>query len=149
MASGDDVTPHLAASVEQTCFSFAAQRAARALGRRYDAALRPTGLSNWQFTLLMMLIRDKAPTIGVLAHNLAMDRTTVTANLKPLEGRGLLAIQPDAEDRRVRRVVATEEGRAVLARAYPLWEKAQAACAIQLGRVGQKAFRSAVDSLST
>lgn len=149
MASGAEMTSTIAASVEQTCFSFAAQRAARAIGRRYDAALRPTGLSNWQFTLMMMLIRDEAPTIGTLAHNLAMDRTTVTANLKPLENRGLLAIQPDAEDRRVRRVIPTDEGRALLSRAYPLWEKAQVACAGQLGKAGQKAFRSAVDTLST
>ncbi|KAA0121925.1 MarR family transcriptional regulator [Methylobacterium sp. P1-11] len=149
MAPGADLTPTIAAAVEQTCFSFAAQRAARAIGRRYDAALRPTGLSNWQFTLLMMLIRDEAPTIGALAHDLASDRTTITANLKPLERRGLLAIQPDAEDRRIRRVVPTDEGRALLARAYPLWENAQAACAGQLGKVGQKAFRSAVDALST
>ena len=81
MAGHPVLTPKIAAWVEQACFSFAAQKAARAIGRRYDAALRPTGLSNWQFTLLMMLVRDEAPTIGVLAQALAMDRTTITANV--------------------------------------------------------------------
>ncbi|WP_336492534.1 MarR family winged helix-turn-helix transcriptional regulator [Methylobacterium nigriterrae] len=143
------LTPAVAAAVEQACLSFAAQKAARAIGRRYDAALRLTGLSNWQFTLLMMLVRDEAPTISALAHDLATDRTTVTANLKPLERRGLLAIQADAEDRRVRRIVLTDEGRALLTEAYSLWEEAQAACAEQLGKVNQNAFRAAVTALST
>jgi DNA-binding MarR family transcriptional regulator len=149
MATRPELTPGVASDIEQACLSFAAQRAARAIGRRYDAALRPIGLSNWQFTLLMMLIRDEAPTIGTLAHDLGTDRTTVTANLKPLERRGLLAMQPDVEDRRIRRVVATLEGRALLARAYPLWQEAQADCAGRLGEAGRDAFLLAVDALST
>ncbi|CAA2101916.1 Organic hydroperoxide resistance transcriptional regulator [Methylobacterium bullatum] len=143
------LTPTIAAGVEQACFSFAAQKAARAIGRRYDAALRPTGLSNWQFTLLMMLVRDEAPTIGALAQALAMDRTTITANVKPLERRGLLTIEADADDRRVRRILLTDEGRTVLADAYPLWKKAQAACAEQLGAIDQTNYRAAVAALTT
>ncbi|GEP08097.1 MarR family winged helix-turn-helix transcriptional regulator [Methylobacterium oxalidis] len=142
------LTATVAAAVEQACLNFAAQKAARAIGRRYDAALRPTGLSNWQFTLLMMLVRDEAPTISALAQDLAVDRTTLTANLKPLERRGLLAIQADAEDRRVRRIVMTEDGRALLTEAYPLWEKAQAACAEQLGEIDYNTFRAAATALS-
>jgi DNA-binding MarR family transcriptional regulator len=148
MASRPDLTPTIAADVEQACFCFAAQKAARAIGRRYDAALRPTGLSNWQFTLLLMLVRDAAPTIGALAQHLATDRTTVTANLKPLERRGLLAIEPDADDRRIRRIALTQAGRALLAEAYPLWEAAQAACAARLGPIDRDGFRAAVRALS-
>lgn len=148
MAGTPDLTPTVAAAVERACFSFAAQRAARAIGRRYDAALRPTGLSNWQFTMLMMLMRDEAPTIGALAHHLATDRTTVTANLKPLERRGLLMVQAGEEDRRIRRIALTDGGRALLAEAYPLWQKAQAACAEQLGKVEQDAFHAAAAALS-
>lgn len=148
MARSPDLTPAVAATVEQACFNFAAQRAARAIGRRYDAALRPTGLSNWQFTLLMMLVCDEPPTVTALALHLASDRTTVTANLKPLERRGLLVIRPDADDRRVRRIVLTDEGRHLLSEAYPLWQAAQAACGKQLAGVGQDTFRSAVAALS-
>ncbi|KQO53939.1 MarR family transcriptional regulator [Methylobacterium sp. Leaf86] len=148
MAGHPVLTPKIAAGVEQACFSFAAQKAARAIGRRYDAALRPTGLSNWQFTLLMMLVRVEAPTIGVLAQALAMDRTTITANVKPLERRGLLRIEADADDRRVRRILLTDEGRTVLAQAYPLWEKAQAACAEHLGAIDQTIYRAAVAALT-
>lgn len=148
MTRDPTLTPTMAASVERTCLSFAAQKAARALGRRYDAALRPTGLSNWQFTLLMMLVREEPPTIGALAQYLGTDRTTVTANLKPLERRGLIGVQNDADDARVRRVVLSDEGRTLLAEAYPLWQQAQEAVAHQLGQVDQNVFRAAAAALS-
>lgn len=57
---------------------------------------------------------------------LAMDRTTVTANLKPLERRGLVEVKVDETDRRSRRLQLTPEGRKLLIKALPLWEKAQA-----------------------
>jgi DNA-binding MarR family transcriptional regulator len=148
MARHPALTPTVAASVEQTCFSFAAQKAARAIGRKFDAALRSTGLSNWQFTLLMMLVRDEPPTVGTLAQHLATDRTTITANLKPLVRRGLVRIQGDAEDRRIRRVMLSDEGRTLLGEAYPLWQRAQDALGQQLGKIDQDAFRAAVNALS-
>ncbi|WP_336492423.1 MarR family winged helix-turn-helix transcriptional regulator [Methylobacterium nigriterrae] len=149
MATPVELTPALAARFDQTCICLNVQRAARIVGRRYDAALRSAGLSNWQFTLLMMLNREDPPTISALADALAMDRTTVTANLKPLERRGLLAVQVDADDRRVRRVVLTEEGRALLTEALPLWEKAQAALVEQLGDVERAALGAAMTALSS
>ena len=144
MATEPVLTPTMAASVERNCYSFAAQKAARAIGRRYDTALRPTGLSNWQFTLLMMLVREEPPTISALAQYLATDRTTITANLKPL---GLVIVQGDAEDRRVRRVVLSDEGRTLLTEAYPLWQQTQEAVARQLGKADQNAFLAAATAL--
>tara|TARA_R110002124_G_C8642740_1_gene488445 strand:- start:319 stop:606 length:288 start_codon:yes stop_codon:yes gene_type:complete len=60
-----------------------------------------------------------------VADLLAMDRTTLTANLKPLERRGLVAINPDPKDKRGRLLILTEDGLALLARAFPVWEKTQ------------------------
>jgi DNA-binding MarR family transcriptional regulator len=102
------------------------QRAARAVARRYDEVLRPLGLTNGQFSLLMSLNRPEPPTMGQVSAVLAMDRTTVTANLKPLERRGLVEVQVDEKDRRSRRLKLTSAGRRLLAEAMPLWEKAQA-----------------------
>ena len=112
--------------VRDACLCLHAQRAARALARRYDAALRPLGLTSGQFSLLMALNRPEPPVMGEVASLLAMDRTTLTANLKPLERRGLLAVAPDGADRRSRRLELTEPGRALLARALPAWERTQA-----------------------
>jgi len=98
------------------------QRAARSLARRFDEALRPLGLTNGQFSLLMSLNRPEPPDMASVASLLAMDRTTLTAALKPLERRGLLNIIADPADRRIRRMKLTPEGRTLLASAVPVWE---------------------------
>src|SRR3954453_4427561 len=84
--------------VRDTCLCLHLQRAARATARRFDDALRPLGLTNGQFSLLMSLNRPEPPRIRSIAALLAMDRTTLTAALKPLERRGLLEVTPDPED---------------------------------------------------
>ncbi|MGA7255367.1 MAG: MarR family transcriptional regulator [Terracidiphilus sp.] len=99
------------------------QRTARALARRFDEALRPFALTNGQFSLLMSLNRPQPPPMGPVANLLAMDRTTLTAALKPLERRGLVQISPDPSDRRSRILKLTREGRKLLARAAPVWQK--------------------------
>ncbi len=112
--------------VRDQCFCLHVQRAARAVGRRYDEALRPFGLTNGQFSLLMSLNRPEPPPMGAVASLLAMDRTTLTAALKPLGRRGLVDILPDPKDRRSRRLVLTDEGRALLGQAVPVWDATQA-----------------------
>src|SRR5271165_6343608 len=88
--------------VRDACLCLHAQRAARALARHFDEVLRPTGLTNQQFSLLMALNRPQPPPMGPVAKLLAMDRTTLTAALKPLERRGLVRIEPSPDDRRTR-----------------------------------------------
>jgi DNA-binding MarR family transcriptional regulator len=110
--------------VRDTCLCLSLQRAARALARRFDDVFRPLGLTNGQFSLLMSLNRPKPPTIGDVAALLAMDRTTLTAALKPLERRVLVKVVEDKKDKRARRLSLTAAGQQVLAQAYPLWEAA-------------------------
>ena len=107
--------------VRDRCICLHLQRAARAIGRRFDEALRPVGLSNQQYSLLVSLNRPEPPKMGDVAELLAMDRTTLTANLKPLERRGLLTVTPDPKDRRSRRLALTEAGRDLLVTAVPIW----------------------------
>lgn len=112
--------------VRDNCLCLHLQRAARAIARRFDEALRPVGLTNGQFSLLMSLNRPEPPLMKDVASLLAMDRTTLTASLKPLERRGLLVVSIDANDKRGRRLALTEEGLALLVEAVPLWNKGQA-----------------------
>jgi len=109
--------------VRDRCLCLHLQRAARAIARRFDEALRPHGLTNGQFSLLMALNRPHPPRIGEIASFLAMDRTTLTANLKPLERRGLVEVVADPADRRGRRVQLNENGRDVLVSALPVWRE--------------------------
>ena len=109
--------------VRDCCLCLHVQRAARALARRFDEALRPVGLTNGQFSLLMSLNRPEPPPMAPVAALLAMDRTTLTAALKPLERRGLVEVMKDPADRRGRRIKLTTEGKELLARAMPIWEE--------------------------
>ena len=108
--------------VKDRCLCLHVQRAARALARRFDEELRPLELTNGQFSLLMSLNRPEPPSMGPVASLLAMDRTTLTAALKPLERRGLLKIAHDPNDRRSRILILTDKGRTLLARALPVWQ---------------------------
>ncbi|WP_308910775.1 MarR family winged helix-turn-helix transcriptional regulator [Pseudokordiimonas caeni] len=118
--------------VRDACLCLYVQRAARALARRFDTAFRPLGITNGQFSLLMSLNRPHPAPMGPVAQLLAMDRTTLTAALKPLEKKGLLTITPDPSDRRSRLLSLTDEGRALLARAAPIWRSEHAALESEL-----------------
>jgi DNA-binding MarR family transcriptional regulator len=113
--------------VRDCCVCLHVQQAARALARRFDQALRPLQLSSGQFSLLMSLNRPQAPAMSAVAALLGMDRTTLTAALKPLKQRGLVRVTPDPVDRRSRLMILTAKGLALLARAVPIWERMHAA----------------------
>jgi DNA-binding MarR family transcriptional regulator len=108
-----------------TCMGMHVRRASRIITQVYDAALRPVDLVLSQFTLLVCINLMESAQINRLAQELYTDQTTLTRNLKLLKQRGFVAIDP-GEDRRVKLVSLTVEGRAILAQALPLWEQAQA-----------------------
>lgn len=112
--------------VRDACLCLHAQRAARALARRFDIALKPAGITSGQFSLLMSLNRPEPPNLGSVAALLAMDRTTLTANLKPLERRGLVKTATDPTDRRARLLRLTPTGQEVLVEAVPIWQQIHA-----------------------
>lgn len=120
--------------VRDTCLCLHLQRAARVVARKFDDVLRPLGITQGQFSLLMSLNRPELPTLGSVAALLAMDRTTLTANLKPLERRGLVTVMVDEADRRSRRLALTAEGRALLAAAVPIWKRTHGALERRLKR---------------
>jgi DNA-binding MarR family transcriptional regulator len=109
--------------VRDCCLCLHVQRAARVLARRFDEALRPFGLTNGQFSLLMSLNRPEPPPMGPVASLLAMDRTTLTAALKPLERRGLVQASHDPSDRRSRILALTAKGHELLLGAVSAWER--------------------------
>jgi len=121
------------AHIRDHCLCLHAQRAARALARRFDDALRPHGITSGQFSLLNVLNRPDPVSMGPVAKFLAMDRSTLTANLKPLERNGLIAIEVDPEDRRGRRLSLTPEGRKTLRAAMTVWKSEHEALEKEIG----------------
>ena len=134
--------------VRDSCLCLHVQRAARALARRFDNALSPLGLTNGQFSLMMSLNRPEAPTMGAVASLLAMDRTTLTAALKPLQRRRLVKIATANDDHRARLLELTPQGRKLLARAVPVWTKTHAAVEASLGPSEADRLRKNLRTLS-
>ncbi len=132
--------------VRDTCLCLNVQRAARTLARRFDEAFRPLGLTSGQFSLMMSLNRPVPPALGAVAALLAMDRTTLTAALKPLLRNGLVEVSSGPPDRRVRLLKLTPPGRALLRQALPVWQRMHAA--IEVGLRNPDELRSALQLLS-
>ena len=148
MSSEQHLSFAITVEVRDTCLCLHLQRAARAVARRFDAALRPLNLTSGQFSLLMSLNRGEAPSIGSVSALLAMDRTTLTANLKPLERRGLVNVSIDDADKRARRLKLTPAGRALLVAAVPIWRQTHAEVEDLLPRANDEELRVDLRALS-
>jgi DNA-binding MarR family transcriptional regulator len=147
MSKDNGVSFETTRHVHDHCLCFAAQRAARALARRFDEALRPVGLTSGQFSLLMSLNQPEPPTLGAVATLLGMDRTTLTANLKPLERQAMVETAVDPDDRRGRLLVLTKEGRKRLKAALPVWRRTHAEADRLVGS-NVKSLRAGLQALS-
>ncbi|EJC70102.1 transcriptional regulator [Rhizobium leguminosarum bv. viciae WSM1455] len=134
--------------VRDTCLCLHVQRAARALARLFDDALRPAGLTNGQFSLMMSLNRPEPPPMGPVAALLAMDQTTLTAALKPLQRKGWVTVTENPRDRRGRLLSLTPEGKAALAKALPIWKSTHAIIDGKLPEGGAARLRQDLQALS-
>jgi DNA-binding MarR family transcriptional regulator len=107
---------------ECTCFRI--RSAARRVTAIYSQHLSTTGLKISQFSLLGFITAEGPVSIGRLSERLATDRTTLTRNLKPLLGDGLVE-RAASGDKRRHELVATAAGRALFRKALPLWAAAE------------------------
>ena len=137
-----------ARGVGDACICLAVQSAGRAVGRRFDEAFRHLGINNWQFSLLVAISGAVPPTIGRVADDLATDRTTITANLKPLQRRGLVEVVQADPDRRLRRARLTDQGRDVLTQALVCWRRVNGDVLGRLGDVDPETLRSGLLALA-
>ncbi len=134
--------------VGHLCMCSNLRRAARAITQLYDRRLKPSGLRATQLAVLVAARAMDAVPVTRMAAGLGMDRTTLTRNLRPLARRGLVEVR-SSQDARVREVRLTERGRATLARALPLWERAQSAVAKSLGEARLRRLLSELADVAT
>ncbi len=143
------MTTHRSAAQAMTadCLCFRARRVSRALTRMYDEALRPLGIQATQLTLLnaVAMCGDRA-TMGRLADVLAMDQTTLSRNLKPLEKAGLVRVGRHPADGRVRVARLTRDGERRVEEALPLWTRAHEGVVAALGAAEAAELRDRFDA---
>lgn len=148
MSTPESVSRETTLMVRDACLCLHTQRAARALARRFDVAFRDLGITSGQFSLMMSLNRPDPPTLGSAAAFLAMDRTTMTAALKPLQRRRLVKVAVDKEDHRARRLALTGSGRKLLAQAVPIWIDEHGKIDRELAEFALDDVRSALSALT-
>jgi DNA-binding MarR family transcriptional regulator len=130
------------------CLCFRARRVSRVLTRLYDEALRPLGIQATQLTLLnaIAMCGERGAPMRRLAEILAMDGTTLTRNVRPLEKSGLVRVAREPSDRRVRVVRLTPEGERLIEGALPLWTQAHERVITALGSEEAAELRDRFDA---
>ena len=136
------------AEIEATCACSNVRKAARAVTQLFDEVMQPTGLRSTQFTLLVAVALLGEAPVTKLSEALAMDRTTLARNLKPLESQGLLTIE-SGTDRRRHLVKLTENGLQALTKALPYWEQAQHEVVTRLGQEQWQALQASLKATMT
>jgi DNA-binding MarR family transcriptional regulator len=141
-ATKEDMRRYL--EIGRSCACGNLRRASRVTTQVYDRFLQPSGLKVTQFILLMAVKMLGPVTITKLAEKMLMDRTTCTRNLKGLQEKALINFE-QAEDKRMKKVVLTDQGNEILEKTIPLWEKAQN---FILNEVGEKRMTNLIKDLS-
>lgn len=136
----------LALQALQVCLCLHARKGARAITQLFDHALSPVGLKATQLSLLMVVNARTPIRVGDLAAALVTDSTTVSRTLKPLIVRKLVTLQPLPDDKRVKQVALTDDGKAILDHAMPLWQTAQTRVARHLGGTMVQTLLPALDA---
>lgn len=140
---------HLALA-DLPCACASLRRAARAVSRLYDRELAGTGLNAAQFALLYMFAaRDRTPvTQGWLAEVLALDSTTLSRTLSPLEQRKWIRSEP-GKDRRERLWAITPAGLRQFEASRPKWERVQNRLRERLGKGSWDEMLAELDDVTT
>ncbi len=141
----DDHLAEQLQAVSESCVCLHARMTARAVTRAYDKALAPLGLEATQFTLLAAIAANPEKSITALADRLALERSSLSRNLKLLQGRGLIA--PAGQGGRAAAFSATAAGADLLAQALPLWSAAQRKSEMAMGAVTWSVTRETLRQL--
>lgn len=123
--STEEVEPYDALNCTHTSL----RRAVRQLTQVYDDALAPAGLTSAQALLVAQIDElgggmHMGPSLQTLSKRLAIQISALTHALRPLLRDGLVELQPDPDDRRVKRARLTPEGLDRTRQMYGLWRDA-------------------------
>jgi len=131
------------------CNCLALRQAARHVSQFYDQALAPFGLRATQFSILGRLQNSGPWTIQALAAKLVLDRTTLGRTIRPLERDGLVAMETDPGDRRVRALRITRAGEKLYAEALQGWQMAQQRFEAAVGEAEAATLRSTLKAVAS
>jgi DNA-binding MarR family transcriptional regulator len=121
-----------ARALVESCAGWNSRLAARRISQFLDRQLEGTGLTAAQLGLMAQIASAGDDTLGALARSTGLEQSTLSRNLRTLEGQGLIEIAVVESDLRRRAVWLTETGARRLEAAIPLWRKAHSSLARHL-----------------
>ena len=122
----------IAETTASACLATRVRQLSRIITRVYDDAMRPLGITASQYTLLAQLASRDGITAVEIGHDLDIEKSTLSRNLKRLLALGHIIMDPPA-GRRGRGLHLTSKGMAVLREAYPIWQAAQNSTVLVMG----------------
>ncbi|MEE8253600.1 MAG: MarR family winged helix-turn-helix transcriptional regulator [Hyphomicrobium sp.] len=128
MASIGDIAETTAGA----CLATRVRQLSRIITRVYDDAMRPLGITASQYTLLAQLAARDSITAVEIGHELDIEKSTLSRNLKRLLALGHIIMDPPA-GRRGRGLHLTPKGQAILKDAFPIWQDAQTRAVSAMG----------------
>ena len=136
-----------ARALVESCAGWNSRLAARRISQFLDRELAESGMSAAQVGLMAQIASAGDDTLGALARSTGLEQSTLSRNLRTLEGQGLIEIAVVESDLRRRAVWLTETGARRLEAAIPLWRKAQSRLAKTLSPDLPRRLAGLADSL--
>ena len=115
-----------AGALVASCAGWNSRLAARRITQVLDRELAASGLTVAQLGLMAEIAVIEDDTLGALARRTGLEQSTLSRNLRTLEGAGLIEIAVVENDQRRRAVWLTETGALRLEAAIPRWRRAHA-----------------------
>jgi DNA-binding MarR family transcriptional regulator len=115
-----------ARALVDSCAGWNSRLAARRITQFLDRELAGLGLGVAQLGLMAQIAVASDDTLGALAQRTGLEQSTLSRNLRTLEGQGLIEVVLVETDLRRRAVWLTEAGARRLEAAIPVWRRAHA-----------------------
>ena len=115
-----------ARALVNSCAGWNSRLAARRINQFLDREMAGLGLTVAQVGLMAQIAAISDDMLGALAQRTGLDQSTLSRNLRTLEGEGLIEIAVVETDLRRRAVWLTETGARRLEVAIPIWRRAHA-----------------------
>ncbi len=122
-------------TISRTCIAVRLRLLNRVVTNFYDDALRPLGLKVSQLNILIVTAQLGLARPAQVCEILQLDTSTLSRNVERMRAHGWLEAVPE-EDARAQPFGLTPEGRRLIEKAVPAWEKAQRQASELLGDEG-------------
>ena len=133
-------------TIASTCIAVRLRLLNRVVTNFYDDALRPLGLKVSQLNILIAAAKLGLARPAQVCEILQLDTSTLSRNVERMRARGWLEAVPD-EDGRAQPFRLTAQGRRLIEKAVPAWEKAQRQAKELLGNEGIGLLNKAAQKL--